>query len=129
MDQSLFTRFVRLGVPYIELNAQGRARPQIASLYNWRYRALGNMVLFCPCVYVCARVRVRVCVHVCACGTGGVEFDDIKCDDEQGTSGVEVGGGRGGGGGGILMSDERCLRLDCYFQKNKIGTRNDKAGF
>ncbi|KAK9233315.1 hypothetical protein WN943_023564 [Citrus x changshan-huyou] len=25
MDQSLFTRFVRLGIPYIELNAQGRA--------------------------------------------------------------------------------------------------------
>ena len=43
MDQSLFTRFVRIGVPYIELNAQGRARPQIASLYNWRYRALGDM--------------------------------------------------------------------------------------
>jgi len=43
MDQSLFTRFVRLGVPYIELNAQGRARPQIATLYNWRYRALGDM--------------------------------------------------------------------------------------
>jgi len=43
MDQSLFTRFVRLGVPYIELNAQGRARPQIANLYNWRYKALGDM--------------------------------------------------------------------------------------
>jgi hypothetical protein len=38
MDQSLFTRFVRLGFPYIELNAQGRARPSIAKLYNWRYR-------------------------------------------------------------------------------------------
>ncbi|KAK9233323.1 hypothetical protein WN943_023572 [Citrus x changshan-huyou] len=25
MDQSLFTTFVRLGIPYIELNAQGRA--------------------------------------------------------------------------------------------------------
>jgi len=43
MDQSLFSRFVRLGIPYIELNAQGRARPEIASLYNWRYKALGNM--------------------------------------------------------------------------------------
>jgi intron-binding protein aquarius len=43
MDQSLFTRFVRLGVPYIELNAQGRARPEMAKLYNWRYRALGDM--------------------------------------------------------------------------------------
>ncbi|EHA8590451.1 RNA helicase aquarius [Cocos nucifera] len=43
MDQSLFTRFVRLGVPYIELNAQGRARPSIAKLYNWRYRDLGDL--------------------------------------------------------------------------------------
>ncbi|KAI3874183.1 hypothetical protein MKW92_053577 [Papaver armeniacum] len=43
MDQSLFTRFVRLGVPYIELNAQGRARPNIAKLYNWRYRDLGDL--------------------------------------------------------------------------------------
>lgn len=43
MDQSLFTRFVRLGIPYIELNAQGRARPSIAKLYNWRYRNLGDL--------------------------------------------------------------------------------------
>lgn len=43
MDQSLFTRFVRLGIPYIELNAQGRARPTIAKLYNWRYRDLGDL--------------------------------------------------------------------------------------
>ncbi|KAG8097335.1 hypothetical protein GUJ93_ZPchr0013g35702 [Zizania palustris] len=43
MDQSLFTRFVRLGIPYIELNAQGRARPTIAELYNWRYRELGDL--------------------------------------------------------------------------------------
>nr|XP_043623810.1 RNA helicase aquarius [Erigeron canadensis] len=43
MDQSLFTRFVRLGIPYIELNAQGRARPSLAELYNWRYRDLGDL--------------------------------------------------------------------------------------
>jgi len=43
LDQSLFTRFVRLGTPYTELNAQGRARPAIANLYNWRYKALGNL--------------------------------------------------------------------------------------
>lgn len=43
MDQSLFTRFVRLGTPYIELNAQGRARAPIAKLYNWRYRGLGDL--------------------------------------------------------------------------------------
>lgn len=102
LDQSLFTRFIRLGTPYIELNAQvgcgrcgsctmrcplsdsgaslctaagtlqlcaampgittpntspacslvlhcsatppqGRARPTLAKLYNWRYRALGDL--------------------------------------------------------------------------------------
>lgn len=43
MDQSLFTRFIRLGIPYIELNAQGRARPSLAQLYNWRYKDLGDL--------------------------------------------------------------------------------------
>ncbi|KIY91629.1 Intron-binding protein aquarius [Monoraphidium neglectum] len=43
LDQSLFSRFVRLGTPYVELDAQGRARPSIAALYNWRYRALGDL--------------------------------------------------------------------------------------
>lgn len=84
LDQSLFTRFIRLGTPYVELNAQvdldldphrrrsilhsssiyvatkhliytfhtshpyivcdqGRARPSMAQLYNWRYRALGDL--------------------------------------------------------------------------------------
>ncbi|RVD85226.1 uncharacterized protein DFL_003553 [Arthrobotrys flagrans] len=43
MDQSLFVRFVRLGVPLIRLDKQGRARPSIASLYNWRYPGLGNL--------------------------------------------------------------------------------------
>lgn len=43
LDQSLFARFIRLGMPYIELNAQGRARPSMAKLYNWRYRALGDL--------------------------------------------------------------------------------------
>ena len=27
----------------MELNAQGRARPEMAKLYNWRYRALGDL--------------------------------------------------------------------------------------
>ncbi|KAJ1733134.1 hypothetical protein LPJ61_001707 [Coemansia biformis] len=44
MEQSLFTRLVRLGVPYIELNRQARARPQIASLYRFRYRDLGDLL-------------------------------------------------------------------------------------
>ncbi|XP_054758837.2 RNA helicase aquarius-like [Lytechinus pictus] len=43
MEQSLFTRFVRLGVPTVDLDAQGRARSSIATLYNWRYRSLGNL--------------------------------------------------------------------------------------
>jgi len=43
MEQSLFTRFVRLGVPTVDLDAQGRSRPSICSLYNWRYKALGNL--------------------------------------------------------------------------------------
>jgi len=43
MDQSLFTRFVRLGVPTVDLDLQGRARASIASLYNWRYKRLGDM--------------------------------------------------------------------------------------
>ena len=43
MEQSLFTRFVRLGVPTVQLDAQGRARPSLCSLYQWRYRHLGNL--------------------------------------------------------------------------------------
>ncbi|GBL77335.1 RNA helicase aquarius [Araneus ventricosus] len=43
MEQSLFTRFVRLGVPTIDLDAQGRSRPSICNLYNWRYKNLGNL--------------------------------------------------------------------------------------
>jgi len=31
MEQSLFARFVRLGVPTVELDAQGRARPRYVS--------------------------------------------------------------------------------------------------
>ncbi|XP_060606233.1 RNA helicase aquarius-like [Ruditapes philippinarum] len=43
MEQSLFTRLVRLGVPTVDLDAQGRARASIAGLYNWRYKKLGNL--------------------------------------------------------------------------------------
>ena len=42
-DQSLFARLIRLGVPAIELNKQGRARPDIARLYSWRYDNLGDL--------------------------------------------------------------------------------------
>jgi intron-binding protein aquarius len=43
MEQSLFTRFIRLGVPKVQLDAQGRARPSLSSLYQWKYDGLGNL--------------------------------------------------------------------------------------
>ena len=43
MEQSLFTRLVRLGVPAVQLDAQGRARPSIADLYRWRYKTLSDL--------------------------------------------------------------------------------------
>jgi intron-binding protein aquarius len=43
LEQSLFSRLARLGVPTINLDQQGRARPSIASLYQWRYARLGNL--------------------------------------------------------------------------------------
>ncbi|RPB23775.1 P-loop containing nucleoside triphosphate hydrolase protein [Terfezia boudieri ATCC MYA-4762] len=45
LEQSLFARFVRLGVPTVSLDQQGRARPSIAQLYSWRYQNLGNLPL------------------------------------------------------------------------------------
>mmetsp|Transcript_120870 Transcript_120870/g.386021 ORF Transcript_120870/g.386021 Transcript_120870/m.386021 type:complete len:1036 (-) Transcript_120870:49-3156(-) len=43
LDQSLYARFVRLKTPTVDLNLQGRARAQIADLYSWRYKDLGNL--------------------------------------------------------------------------------------
>ncbi|KAI6779552.1 Intron-binding protein aquarius-like protein [Emericellopsis cladophorae] len=43
LEQSLFSRLVRLGVPTIMLDQQGRARPSIAKLYQWRYPKLDNL--------------------------------------------------------------------------------------
>ncbi|XP_054156654.1 RNA helicase aquarius-like [Oppia nitens] len=43
LEQSLFTRFVRLGVGTVDLDAQGRARPSLCSLYKWRYKRLGDL--------------------------------------------------------------------------------------
>ncbi len=39
----MFARFVRLGVPTIELDQQGRCRPSLAALFNWRYTQLRNL--------------------------------------------------------------------------------------
>lgn len=43
LEQSLFSRLVRLGSPTITLDLQGRARPSLAALYSWRYPKLGNL--------------------------------------------------------------------------------------
>uniref|UniRef100_A0AAF5HZ24 Protein-tyrosine-phosphatase n=1 Tax=Strongyloides stercoralis TaxID=6248 RepID=A0AAF5HZ24_STRER len=43
MEQSLFTRFVRLGVPIIYLDKQGRTRDEILQLYSWRYPNLTSL--------------------------------------------------------------------------------------
>ncbi|KAK2594216.1 hypothetical protein QQS21_008058 [Conoideocrella luteorostrata] len=43
LEQSLFSRLVRLGVPNIILDQQGRARPSIAKLYQWRYPKLDSL--------------------------------------------------------------------------------------
>lgn len=43
LEQSLFSRLIRLGVPGTTLDQQGRARPSIAKLYQWRYKNLGNL--------------------------------------------------------------------------------------
>jgi len=42
LDQSLFARLARLGVPAVQLDAQGRARPALARLYAWRYERKGD---------------------------------------------------------------------------------------
>ncbi|XP_076053378.1 RNA helicase aquarius [Oratosquilla oratoria] len=78
MEQSLFTRFVRIGVPTIELDAQGRARPSICALYNWRYRNLGNLP------HVTAWPEFRV-------GNGGFfhDYQLINVEDLQGKGETE----------------------------------------
>ncbi|XP_060647054.1 RNA helicase aquarius [Drosophila nasuta] len=43
MEQSLFTRLVRLGVPTVDLDGQGRARSSICDLYKWRYKKLADL--------------------------------------------------------------------------------------
>ena len=43
MEQSLFARLIKLGVPSVQLDAQGRARPTICDLYRWRYKNLQDL--------------------------------------------------------------------------------------
>ncbi len=43
MEQSLFTRFVKLGIPTLDLDAQGRCRASLCDLFKWRYKNLGDI--------------------------------------------------------------------------------------
>lgn len=43
LEQSLFARLIRLGVPHILLQSQGRSRPSLAALYRWRYPTLTDL--------------------------------------------------------------------------------------
>jgi len=43
LDRSLFARLIDFGVPYIQLDRQGRTRSEIAELYRWRYNNLGDL--------------------------------------------------------------------------------------
>lgn len=42
LDQSLFGRLVRLNTPLVVLDTQGRARPEIVTLYDWQYNGDGS---------------------------------------------------------------------------------------
>jgi len=37
LDRSLFARLIEFEVPHIQLNRQGRTRPEIADLFRWKY--------------------------------------------------------------------------------------------
>eukprot|EP01038_Epipyxis_sp_PR26KG_P005853 gene5853-8076_t len=50
LDQSLFSRFIRLGVPSVQLDQQGRARAEISALYSWRYTSQGKSLGDLPLV-------------------------------------------------------------------------------
>ncbi|KAK5309031.1 hypothetical protein LTR70_010661 [Exophiala xenobiotica] len=43
LEQSLFLRLIRLGVPHVMLDAQGRCRPNMTELFSWRYPGLKNL--------------------------------------------------------------------------------------
>ena len=43
MEQSMFARFIRLNVPHVQLDRQGRTRPDIAELFTWQYEELGDL--------------------------------------------------------------------------------------
>jgi intron-binding protein aquarius len=40
---SLLSRFVKLGIPTVDLDAQGRCRASLCDLFKWRYKNLGSL--------------------------------------------------------------------------------------
>ena len=44
----MFTRLIRLKIPYTCLSNQGRCRPSLLKLFNWRYPYLDNLPIVQP---------------------------------------------------------------------------------
>lgn len=76
-DQSLFQRLTRLGVPIYTLDVQARARPEIATLYSWRYPDI--------------EIMTNKCVEVYPASNAGLKytFQFINVDDYQGRGETE----------------------------------------
>ncbi len=51
LEQSMFKRLVRLNVPVIQLDQQGRCRPELADLFNWRYSNNGFSLKNLPAIH------------------------------------------------------------------------------
>lgn len=101
LDQSLFARFVRLGVPAVQLDKQGRARKAIADLYRWRYNALGDL----PTVSSDPRFALAVPGFVHSFQLIDVGDLQVSYVGVVHTIGYGAGGSRGRGGAIISMSD------------------------
>ncbi|KAB8338935.1 hypothetical protein FH972_021875 [Carpinus fangiana] len=60
LEQSMFQRLVRLGVPTTLLDKQGRARPSLSDLYRWRYPGLGDLpIVHSAPAYLAANAGLR----------------------------------------------------------------------
>lgn len=84
MEQSLFTRFVRLGVPTVDLDAQGRARARSVSFHHYKDHVLQflprNLALSTSvCIHhLCLLMLMKplcLCIAVCViCTTGAISI-------------------------------------------------------
>jgi intron-binding protein aquarius len=48
LQQSLFSRLIRLSVPFVQLDMQARCRPSICDLYRWNYENLQDLPMRLP---------------------------------------------------------------------------------